>query len=68
MTAFPWDAVMHAGLGLLRLEPDAFWRMSPREFAAACGALRDGGRAPARGVLDTLMKRYPDGGPHGQPR
>ncbi|TCT07622.1 putative phage protein (TIGR02216 family) [Aquabacter spiritensis] len=51
---------MHAGLGLLRLPPDQFWRMTPRELAAALG----GGAAPggglARPALDALMRRFPD--------
>ena len=53
---------MHAGLGLLRLEPAAFWRMTPREFAAACGPPGAGRPVPARSTLEFLMQRYPDGG------
>ncbi len=49
---------MHAGLGRLRLFPDAFWRMTPRELAAALAP-------PALPTLDraglaALMRRYPD--------
>ena len=61
MPAFPWDAVMHAGLGLLRLAPADFWAMTPREFAAACGPAFAGRSAPTRGVLHAMMARYPDG-------
>ena len=32
---FPWDNVMAAAFGLLRLSPDAFWSMTPREFERA---------------------------------
>ncbi len=52
---------MHAGLGHLRLPPAHFWRMTPRELAAALGA---GARADARldrAGLDALMRRFPDG-------
>lgn len=52
---------MGAGFGLLRLAPDAFWRMTPRELAAAVSALLP----PAldrlsRPDLSALMKRFPD--------
>lgn len=52
---------MAAGFGLLRLSPDAFWAMTPREFAAAM-RLYDAGQgvAPDRATLARLMARYPD--------
>lgn len=58
---FPWAAAMGFGLGTLRLSPDAFWRMTPRELAAAFEALS----APAPPTLDTetfaaLRARFPD--------
>jgi len=52
---------MGAGFGLLRLAPDAFWRMTPRELAAAVSALLP--PAPdhlSRPDLSALMKRFPD--------
>ncbi|WP_149575060.1 rcc01693 family protein [Xanthobacter oligotrophicus] len=58
---FPWAAAMGAGFGLLRLSPDAFWRMTPRELAAAVSALLP--PAPdhlSRPDLSALMKRFPD--------
>ncbi len=60
--AFPWDAVMAAGLGRLALTPDAFWRTTPRELAAALGLGRTGGGgvAPGRTTLADLMRRFPD--------
>lgn len=60
--AFPWEAVLHVGLGLLRLEPAAFWRLTPLEFAALCGGVRLRAAVPSRGDLKALMARYPDGG------
>ena len=53
---------MAAGFGLLRLSPDAFWSMTPREFHAA---LRGLGCGPengplAHGDLLALMARFPD--------
>lgn len=56
---FPWARVMHAGLFLLRLEPKAFWALTPAEFCAMTG-----GFSPAsgfdRGALQLLMAAFPD--------
>ena len=55
---------MALGLGLLRLDPKAFWSMTPREVAAAARAVlprsatRDA--RPNRGDLNALMARFPD--------
>ena len=51
---------MAAGLGLLRLSPDAFWSMTPREFAAAVGSLVPLSARPTRRDLGTLMHQFPD--------
>ncbi|MFG1295038.1 rcc01693 family protein [Xanthobacter variabilis] len=59
--AFPWDEAMGLGLGILRLPPEDFWRMTPRELAAAAGGLAP--RPPAvlrRADLAALMARFPD--------
>lgn len=52
---------MGLGLGVLRLFPDAFWRMTPRELA---GAVRGLAPRPAstlrRAGLADLMARFPD--------
>ena len=37
---FPWSEAIGFGLGVLRLAPDAFWRMTPRELAHAIRAVR----------------------------
>ncbi|MEW9806804.1 rcc01693 family protein [Mesorhizobium marinum] len=60
-TAFPWDSVMTASFGLLRLSPRDFWSMTPREMERAMSAL-GGGRTPAprRGELEHLMAQFPD--------
>jgi uncharacterized phage protein (TIGR02216 family) len=52
---------MGFGFGVLRLAPDAFWRMTPRELAAAMEAVL--GSRPA--VMDVasfaaLRTRFPD--------
>jgi uncharacterized phage protein (TIGR02216 family) len=54
---------MTAGLGMLRLAPDAFWSMTPRELDAAMrGAFGFGAIPPAmtRSDLAALMNVYPD--------
>lgn len=58
---FPWDDAMRFGLGVLRLAPVHFWAMTPRELAAAMGAL--GGSVqtpPARRALDRMLADFPD--------
>ena len=54
-----WPALMALGLGILRLSPQAFWAMTPRELAAAAAPLA--GPPPlARADLNRLMKEHPD--------
>jgi uncharacterized phage protein (TIGR02216 family) len=58
---FPWDDAIGFGFGVLKLSPQAFWAMTPRELALAIQAAT-GATAPlARGDLAGRMKRYPDG-------
>ena len=56
---FPWQRIMHMGLHVLRLPPTAFWAMTPKELAAACGPER--AVAMERAVLAQLMEEFPDG-------
>lgn len=60
MTPFPWSEAMRFGLGVLRLPPRDFWRMTPRELAAAWGAVVGDRGVLGRGELDGLMERFPD--------
>ncbi|MDE2182890.1 MAG: phage tail assembly chaperone [Alphaproteobacteria bacterium] len=55
---FRWDAWLAYGLGVLRLPPESFWRLSLVEWRALLPP-----RAPslARRGLEDLMQRYPDG-------
>lgn len=58
---FAWREAIGFGLGILRLSPDAFWRMTPRELAFAIEAVRGRGSAPIeRSAFDALMQRFPD--------
>jgi len=57
---FPWPAVIHAGLCLLRLSSETFWRLTPKEFFAMTGgyAVPQG---PDRQAMKAMMRRFPDG-------
>jgi uncharacterized phage protein (TIGR02216 family) len=57
---FPWDEAIGFGLGVLRLSPDAFWKMTPRELALAIQAVTGQSAPLARHTFDDLMKRFPD--------
>ena len=54
---------MALGLGQLRLDPKAFWAMTPKELEAAIrgrlGQAWDGG-PPLKSDLAALMRRFPD--------
>ena len=60
--AFPWQEAMGFAFGVLRLPPEAFWAMTPRELAAAIRAVsgRAGGQPLPRTGLDRLMQAFPD--------
>jgi uncharacterized phage protein (TIGR02216 family) len=62
MQPFPWDDAIGFGLGVLKLSPAEFWRMTPRELALAVQALNPQPRALDRADLTQLMQRFPDGG------
>ena len=52
---------MAFGLGQLRLSPEAFWRMTPRELSAAMrGPAQTSTASFERGALKRLMRDFPD--------
>lgn len=56
-----WTALMRLGFGVLRLSPEAFWSMTPRELAAAADPYGDGPTAPMmRAEFEALRTRFPD--------
>jgi len=58
---FPWRQALAIGLGVLRLSPEQFWRMTPREFAAALRGLYGDHATPLdRATLDAVAARFPD--------
>ncbi|WP_158967914.1 rcc01693 family protein [Chachezhania sediminis] len=54
-----WPAMMRAGMLGLRLDPAAFWRLTPAELRLMLG---HGAQASpmGRAGLDALMAAYPD--------
>jgi uncharacterized phage protein (TIGR02216 family) len=60
LTPFPWKQAIGFGLGVLRLSPQQFWSMTPRELCYAIAVVT--GRSPPldRSTLTQLMTRYPD--------
>jgi uncharacterized phage protein (TIGR02216 family) len=60
MQPFPWKEAIGFGLGVLKLSPEQFWRMTPRELGLALQAARGRGASLDRASLQDLMKRYPD--------
>lgn len=59
---FPWREAMGFAFAVLRLSPEAFWAMTPRELAAAI-RFAGGGAAvspPMRAEFDRLMAAFPD--------
>jgi uncharacterized phage protein (TIGR02216 family) len=60
---FAWREAIGFGIGVLRMPPDDFWRMTPRELACAIEAISRPASAPLeRATLTDLMQRYPDHG------
>ncbi len=62
MNPFPWKEAIGFGLGVLRLAPEQFWRMTPRELAYAIEAVRGRSAPLDRAAFADLMTRYPDDG------
>lgn len=59
MTTIDWPALMRAGLGMLHLPPDQFWRLTPIELRLMLGV--DPGTHPlTRARLEELAAAFPD--------
>jgi uncharacterized phage protein (TIGR02216 family) len=61
MQPFPWRQAIGFGLGVLKLSPEHFWRMTPRELAFAVEAATGRSAPLTRAALTQLMERFPDG-------
>lgn len=56
-----WPGLMRLGMGVLRLKPDEFWRLTPAELWLMSGRA-DPAPAMDRGRLEALAARFPDAG------
>jgi len=56
---FPWADVYRLGVLELRLSPNDFWTLTPRELAVLLGSMPAGQRT-MRAELVSLMNLYPD--------
>ncbi|MEL6284261.1 MAG: phage tail assembly chaperone [Pseudomonadota bacterium] len=55
-----WPRLMRLGVGVIGLSPDAFWRLSPREFLNLIGADPDQDPPMSRAELMRLAELFPD--------
>lgn len=55
-----WAAMMRLAAGRFAIAPEAFWRLSVREWAGLTGA--GAGPAMTRAELTALEASWPDGG------
>jgi uncharacterized phage protein (TIGR02216 family) len=53
---------MALGLGRLRLTPDVFWSLTPKELLLMAGGGGRGTEALKPDALAELMRRFPDDG------
>lgn len=60
MMPFPWKRAIGFGLGVLRLPPQQFWAMTPRELACALETVTGRSGPLDRLTLCELMRTYPD--------
>ena len=51
---------MTIGMGLLRLPPDTFWRMTLPELSAAAGMVNNAQGSMTREELAELVAKFPD--------
>jgi uncharacterized phage protein (TIGR02216 family) len=56
--AFPWADALALGLGHLRLPPDTFWSLTPRELALMAGAGQTRTAPLDRDRLEDLIRQH----------
>lgn len=59
MASLDWPGLLRAGLQGLRLQPDAFWRLTPIELKLMLGA-ENRSTAMTRAGLNELAAAFPD--------
>jgi uncharacterized phage protein (TIGR02216 family) len=55
--------VIAYGLAVLKLPPDQFWTLTPRELAAVLAASAPPPTTPSRTGIEALMRAHPDDPP-----
>lgn len=60
MTPFPWDDAARFAFRILKLTPDAFWRITPKELAMMAKAHTPQHLSMKRNDFQALMKEFPD--------
>jgi uncharacterized phage protein (TIGR02216 family) len=55
-----WQDLMAFAFGVLKLTPDTFWAMTPREFDAAASPYLPANNTASRSALVDLMQAFPD--------
>lgn len=59
MSKIAWDALIRFGISDLRLNPEVFWSLTPRELSVLAGSMDDDG-ALDRSGFERLMAQFPD--------
>ncbi|MGB8819441.1 MAG: rcc01693 family protein [Rhizobiaceae bacterium] len=59
---FAWDELARFAFAVLRLTPEEFWRLTPRELAMALSAFGTQAQPLERAELNQLMGQFPDEG------
>lgn len=60
MTRIAWDELQAFGIGRMRMLPDDFWALTPRELMILAGISEFEAGFLDRDGLDRLMRSYPD--------
>ena len=55
-----WQELMAFAFGVLKLSPDVFWTMTPREFDAAASPFLRVKQTTEPSALAALMREFPD--------
>ena len=59
-TPASWQDLMAFAFGILKLSPESFWAMTPREFDAAAKPYLTPANQTGRSTLTALMQAFPD--------
>ena len=60
MSDVAWGELLRLGLSEMRLSPDVFWGLTPRELMLMSGHDGQGARVLDRQAMENLMAQFPD--------